>query len=331
MSGGRSSTLGPGPEFDRIRAVAGALGAAARGLGDDCARIDFPRGIPLVSTDVSVELVHFRRDWLRDEEIGWRAASAALSDLAAMGAAPAGLVVAVTMPPELDEAVLVDFMRGVGEAATSVGTAVLGGDLSRGSACALAVTVFGAATTPILRSGARPGDQLWVTGQLGGPRAALEAFVAGTAPNDEARARFAHPEPRIAAGLAFARLGASAMIDLSDGLVADAAHLAAASHAEVVLELEGVPVLPGTEAAAGRVGLSPQVFAAGSGEEYELLVALPSSVSAEAVARFAAELQLPITRIGDVRAGPPGVHATFGGKPVTVVGFQHFGGPSASR
>jgi thiamine-monophosphate kinase len=317
--------LGPGPEFDRIRAVAAALGDVARGLGDDCAPIDFAAGVPLVSTDTSVEEVHFRRAWLSDEEIGWRATAAALSDLAAMGAVPAGLVAAVTMPTDLGESVLVAFMRGVGEAASAVGAAVLGGDLSRGPCCALTITVFGTAVKPVLRSGARLGDQLWVTGQLGGPRAALEALQRGLVPPADLRARFARPVPRIAAGRALAALGATAMIDISDGLGADAAHLAAASAVELRIALELLPLMAGLPAA------DTTTFAAGSGEEYELLAALPCETAPEAVQQLADALGLTVTLIGTVAEGGPGVRLLSHGVPVTVAGFDHFRDVGPSR
>src|SRR6185503_7063413 len=163
--------LGPGPEFDRIRAIARALGPLAGGLGDDCAVVpDGSSASLVVSTDVSVEQVHFRRDWLRLDEIGWRSAAGALSDLAAAGAEAVGLLAAVTVPRDATEADLTEVMRGVGDA---VGGVVLGGDLSSGSGWSLAITVIGRANRPLSRRGGRAGDGIWVSGALGASRAAL--------------------------------------------------------------------------------------------------------------------------------------------------------------
>jgi thiamine-monophosphate kinase len=174
--------LGPGPEFDLIRAIARALGPAAGSLDDDCALVPDGATTLAFSTDISVENVHFRRDWLSPAEIGWRAAAGSLSDLAAEGAEAIGLLAAVTGPRSLAEHDLVELMRGVGEAAASAGGRVLGGDLSTAPYWSIAVTVVGRAARPVTRAGARPGDGLWVTGELGGARAALEAWLRGDQP-----------------------------------------------------------------------------------------------------------------------------------------------------
>ena len=197
---GRTLALGPGAEFDRIRGIIQALGPNATGLGDDCAL--FPSGDTFfaISTDVSVEGIHFRLDWISLEEAGWRAAAAALSDLAAEGAKPLGLLSAVTMPDSAAPADLLQLMNGVGAAGASVGATVSGGDLSSGSAWSIAVTVIGETSQPVTRAGASPGDTIWVTGALGGSRAGLEAWRRGAEPSPEARRRYAHPEPRVAAG-----------------------------------------------------------------------------------------------------------------------------------
>ncbi|HEU5219216.1 MAG TPA: AIR synthase related protein, partial [Gemmatimonadales bacterium] len=168
--------LAGGPEFDRIRAIIGALGPRATGLGGDVGYVEAGNDLISLSTDVSVEGVHFRREWLTLEEIGWRAAAAALSDLAAIGAECVGLLVALTTPPREPEASFVSLMKGVDGAVASAGGVVLGGDLSRGDALALAVTVVGRSRTAISRRGARAGDGLWMTGELGGARAALAAW-----------------------------------------------------------------------------------------------------------------------------------------------------------
>jgi len=283
--------MGPGAEFDAVRALLAAWGPRARGIGDDGAVLDVPSGERLVvSTDATVEDVHFRRGWLTAEEIGWRAAMAALSDLAAMGAAPLGLLLAVTVPeawrPELGA-----LAHGVGEAADRVGIPIVGGDVTTGDRLALTITVLGSAAQPVTRGGARPGDLVYVTGQLGGPGAALAAWLRGEAPAASHRARFARPEARLEAGRWLAAHGATAMIDLSDGLAGDAAHVAAASGVQVTLDAACVPRLEECDAAA----------ALGSGEEYELLVTAP----ALDVAAFSLTCGgLALTPVGRVEAAP---------------------------
>jgi thiamine-monophosphate kinase len=315
--------LGPGVEFDRVRAIAAALGGGARGLGDDCALLPGRGETLAASTDASVEGVHFRLDWLSHEEVGWRAAAAALSDLAAEGAEPAGLLAAVMLPPGAGEAELVALMRGAADAGATVGAPVLGGDLTTGPAWGVTITVLGWAGAPVTRGGARPGDSLWVTGTLGGARAALEAWRRGAAPDDAARRAFARPEPRVKAGRWLAEHGARALIDLSDGLGADAAHLAAASGVRIEIALEQVPVSGSSVPEATRLGVSVQQFAAEGGEDYELLAALPGTFGPEDTLVFERATGLALARIGEVRRGS-GVHATLAGRAITLRGYDHF-------
>jgi thiamine-monophosphate kinase len=317
--------LGPGREFDRVRRIAAALGARASGLGDDCAVLPSSERALIVSTDVSVEDVHFRRAWLTLEEIGWRATAAALSDLAAEGAEPAGVLVALTVPAAAADVDVTTVMTGAGAAADAVGAAVVGGDLSAGPAWSLAVTVLGWAGRPVTRAGAQPGDGVWVSGMLGGPRAALEAWRRNEPPDSRARAAFVQPMPRIAAGRWLAEHGARAMIDVSDGLGADAAHLAAGSDVGIVLELDRVPVAMAAVAPAKGLGIAPEQFAAESGEEYELLVALPQSFDPDLVADFRQAAGVGLTRVGVVIAGS-GVQARLGRVDVTLAGYDHFDG-----
>ena len=312
-----NTPLAGGAEFDRIRAIATALGDRARELGNDTALVKLGDSTVALSADVSVEGVHFRREWLSLEEIGWRAAAAALSDLAAAGAEPVGVLAALTLPEREPQPSFVALMDGVGAAAAAVGGKVLGGDLSRGGAIQLAITVIGTAARPVRRAGATPGDGVWVTGELGGARAALTAFLAGREPDAAARARFARPEPRISAGRWLAEHGARAMLDVSDGLAGDAGHLAAASGVAMLLDLDRVPCHPAVPAEAARIGEAPPVFAAKGGEDYELLVVLPPEYSGGALAPFA------LQRIGEVRAGA-GLELQLAGEPVVLSGYEHF-------
>jgi thiamine-monophosphate kinase len=313
--------LGPGIEFDRIRKIIAQLESQAHGIGDDCALIPTDAGFLALSTDVSVEQVHFRLDWITLAEAGWRATAAALSDLAAEAAEPAGVLCALTVPGTTAESDLLEVMRGVADAARSVGAPVLGGDLSTGPGWSLAVTVMGRTAKPITRGGAHPGDGLWVTGELGGSRAGLEAWRRGEPPGQTARARFARPVPRIAAGQWLGANGACAMLDLSDGLAGDAGHLAAASSVALEIDLERLPVAPDVEPEARRLKVSPQQFAAEGGEDFELLVAMPPEFDQAAL--FAEQRDLPLSQIGRVLAGS-GVRFVHHGRSVTLKGFNHF-------
>ena len=292
-----------------------ALGSRAEGLGSDVRYIPGGDGQIALSIDVSVEGVHFRRDWLSPEEIGWRATASALSDLAAGGAACIGALVALTTPAREPEATFVALMRGVDAALESAGGVVLGGDLSRGDAMAVAVTVVGRGTGAISRRGARAGDGLWVTGELGGSRAALAAWIDGRTPDPAARERFARPVPRLTEGRWLADHGATAMIDLSDGLGADAGHLAAASGLALHLELREVPVHPAARVAAEAGSQRPAIFAAWGGEDYELLAAMPPG--------FTGTTEFELTRIGEFAPGN-GVTFTLDGRPVQPGGYDHF-------
>jgi thiamine-monophosphate kinase len=315
--------LGPGAEFDRIRAIAEALGADAAGLGDDCAELGRAEGIIVASTDTSVEHVHFERNWLTLREIGHRSTAAALSDLAACGATPLGVVVAVAAPADTSSQELAELMAGAGDAARSAGTTIKGGDLSRGDCLMVTPTVIGTAERPVHRAGAKAGDGVWVTGVVGGARAALEAFRARIAPDPGARERFVAPVPRIAEGRWLAAHGARAMLDLSDGVVADAAHLAAASGVEVEIQLEQIPVHPDAVREALTVRAEPVIFAAKGGEDYELMVALTEADGERIAAEFEAAHGRTLTRIGTCHRGQ-GVRPMFRGSRLRLQGFDHF-------
>ena len=318
-----TTSLGPGAEFDRIRALAALWKDRARGLGDDCAFLEVGAERLAVSVDLSVDGVHFRRDWLTPTEIGYRAAAAALSDLAAVAAEPLALLLAVAMPSEEPEATLLALGQGVGDAVAAAGAVVIGGDLSRGDRLTLDCCVLGRAPAPVRRAGATPGDLLVVTGALGGPLAALTAWRRGVAPPSAARERFAHPPARHAAARYLAGLGARAMIDLSDGLGADLGHLLAAGGVGARVEADRIPVHPDAAQAAAEAGESAWAFAARSGEEYELLAAVPAGLSPNALAAAPA----PLTIIGVIEE-EPGVRAADRGASVPLPGgWDHFGRP----
>ena len=308
--------LGPGGEFDRLRAIFKRLGPLARGLGDDCAVVPFAGTHLVASIDLAVEGVHFRTDWMGFAAIGARAAGAALSDLAACGAQPVGMLVSLGMPPAATDEIAADLMEGIAMKA-GPDAPVLGGDLSRSDRYLVDVCVLGRADRPVRRAGARVGDGVWVTGRLGGAGLALRERRAGRrAPDPELARRYDDPEPRIAAGHWLAQHGATAMIDISDGLAADAAHLAAASGVALDVALERVPCWDGVDPLA----------AAASGEEFELLVTLPATFGEDLVRAFRLSTALPLTRIGTCAAGA-GVALTLAGRSVPPPpGWDHFSG-----
>jgi thiamine-monophosphate kinase len=317
VSKDRQLALGPGAEFDMVRTMLSRWGALAPGVGDDAALLDVPAGSRLVvSTDTSVENVHFKRAWLSAEEIAYRAVAAALSDLAAMGAAPIGMVIALTLTEQW-RAEIVQLADGLAAASREFGAPIVGGDLTEGSELSIGVTVLGSVVNALTRSGARAGDALWVTGRLGGPLLALRALENGAVPAPAYRERFAHPVPRIGEGQWLAANGATSGIDCSDGVAADASHLAAASGAKIVLELDQLPLISG----------ATTDDAAMSGEEYELIVTAPAALDRAA---FEREFGIPITAIGHVESvgtHTPGLETKNRGQRVPFLGgHRHFSG-----
>jgi thiamine-monophosphate kinase len=309
-------------EFDRIRSIIRRLGpVAAADIGDDCALVPEGPGQLVISTDLSVEGVHFRTDWLSFEEIGWRAASGALSDLAAQGAHAVGLTASVGMPATAPESDLLELMRGVGLAVYQVGGVVLGGDLSRAPNWMVDITVLGRAARPVTRRGARAGDGVWVSGELGGARAALTDLLAGQRPGVNARLSFAHPMPLIALGARLGAAGVGAMMDLSDGLAGDAPQLARASGVQLEIDLTAIPVHPDVARAAVAVGEGIEEFAARGGEDYELL--FTTALSDTIMKGIAAASGSALTRIGSVVDGE-GVRFLRDGQPQRLEGYDHF-------
>jgi thiamine-monophosphate kinase len=309
-----SIALGPGREFDIIRELLRRWGARATGIGDDAALIDVPAGEQLVvSADTSVEHIHFERAWLTAREIGYRATMAALSDLAAMAASPIGVLLALGLPASwLDSAG--DLGDGIGDALDIAKTTVRGGDITGASDLTIGVTVLGSTVAPLRRDGARVGDTVYVTGRLGGPGAALAAWQSGGTPTPAARARFARPVARIAEAIWLARGGARAAIDISDGLLADAEHMAAASGVRIQLDLDQLPLHDGARPADAAV----------SGEEYELIVC----AAALNVSAFERANHLPLTAVGRVLEPlPDGIGLTVrmdGERLAPAPGFRHF-------
>ena len=249
------------------------------GIGDDAAVLA-PEGASLVWTvDAAVEGVHFRRDWMSLEDVGFRSLMAAASDVAAMGARPRGVLSALVLPADFEDEQLDRLTRGQAEAAAALGTAVVGGNLARGSELSITITVLGSTPKPMLRSGALPGDVVAVAGPLGLAAAGIEALRVGVigAPVERAIAAYRRPAALIDEGAAGAAR-AHAAIDVSDGLALDASRLAMESGVGLVLEAEKVRAAGGAElgAAAAALALDPLELALYGGDDYALLMAFPA-------------------------------------------------------
>lgn len=336
----------PRGEFEWIDRLVEVLGAGG-GIGDDAAVLEGPGGETWVWTvDTLVEGVHFRFDWLDPHAVGHRALAASLSDLAAMGAAPVGALVTAAGPAETFAARLEGIYAGIAGLAASAGCPVLGGDLARATgALHVTVTALGRVVggSPLSRAGARPGDEVWLTGRLGGPAAAIALLAAASGAGRDpevlrahpAYARFARPSPRLAE-IAWLRERADlhAAIDVSDGVSGDAAHVARRSGARLVLEPTRIPVHPGAVQAAVELGADPAEWVLHGGEEFELLLASPPGALGPLAAAFDAALGIPLTRIGDVQAGD-GVYTLRdgGSEPLRPRSWDHFasGGRDAAH
>jgi thiamine-monophosphate kinase len=305
------------------------------GSGDDAA-ITVPDGATATSVDALVEGVHFRREQATLAQIGRKALATALSDLAAMGAEAGEAYVVAGLPADLDEGGCLELFGGIAALAAETGTELAGGDITRAPVLTLAVTVVGHAATAeqlVGRGGARPGDALVLSGELGGAGAGLlllerpELAAAVPAPTAESlRLRQLQPSPRLAAGRALAATGARAMIDLSDGLGGDAGHLATQSGVGLLFDAGALPLAPGVAAVAAAAGLDPLELAASAGEDYELLAALPAERLEEAAALVLATGETEkLTRVGEVLAGS-GVEVRLpGGGILDPAGFDQLG------
>ncbi len=246
------------------------------GIGDDAAVIG-PGSENLVWTiDAQVEGVHFRHDLVSRHDIGYRATMAAASDLAAMGASPVGILAALVLPETIDDDDLKAIAHGQAEAASAIGTRIIGGNLARGRELSITTTVLGEAPRPLLRSGALEGQTVAIAGPLGLAAAGLCLLSQGLASHLDARSAvvaFQRPTARIADGLR-ARGVASAAIDISDGLVADVGHIATASGVSVGLFVERL-VSAELRRAAALAGKDPERLALYGGEDYALVITIP--------------------------------------------------------
>ncbi len=305
------------------------------GSGDDAA-VTVPGGATATSVDALVEGVHFRREQASLAQIGHKALATALSDLAAMGAEAGEAYVVLGVPPDLDEDGCIELLDGMVELAAATGTSLAGGDVSRAGELVLAITVVGhapSADSLVGRGGAQPGDALVLSGEIGAAAAGLLLLehpeLGETLPPEiggALRERQLVPQPRLAAGRALVDAGATAMIDLSDGLGADAGHLAERSGVGLRIEAGELALADGVAAVAAAAGRDAVELASGGGEDYELLAAIPTErLEQSRAAVAAAESGLRLARIGEVVAGG-GVEIRLpGGRLLESAGFDQLG------
>jgi thiamine-monophosphate kinase len=308
-------------EFDVIRCLSDRLPApppeVVVPIGDDCAVVRFGDSLWVVAADMLVSGRHFK-EWATPEDVGYKAVAVNVSDVAAMGGTSRFVLASGGAN---DAKTILRCMEGVMEACEEFGVYPLGGDTTGAAALTVDVAILGQlAHAPVLRSGARPGDLLAVTGELGASVAGLLILESGDPGPERLVRKHLRPEPRVAAGRAAARLGARAMIDLSDGLASDVRHICERSGVGCRLDLDLLPIAGDTRGYLRSAGQDPEILAATGGEDYELLVA----ASQEVVEAIAAESEAPVTVIGEVTGG--GVVFLRDGEPLdNLSGWDHFG------
>jgi thiamine-monophosphate kinase len=316
--------------IEQLESLFGAPSARVlRGIGDDAAVVR-GAGYAVVSADAMVDGVHFRTGQLSAEEIGHRALAGALSDLAAMGSGAGEAYLVLGLPRGIGPDVALSVARGAQRLAAEHDVAIAGGDITSSPSLTVSFTVVGWADDPgslVGRDGARPGDLVAVTGSLGGAGAGLalldapgagEGLADGLA--DALRSRYARPQPRLREGRLLAELGARSMIDISDGLGRDAGHIARRSGVRIELSLAALPLAPGVEQVATRLGTDPREFAATAGDDYELCVCVPPSAAGRLQAAWPTA-HTSLAWIGVVAEGQEEV--TFTEVARELRGFEH--------
>lgn len=283
------------------------------GPGDDAAVLRVRTGHVVVSTDLMVEGRHFRRDWASANDVGHRAAAQNLSDINAMGGRATSLTIGLAAPPELPAAWALDFARGFAEECALVGASVVGGDVTRADQVVIAVTVLGAcAQAPVVRSGAEAGDVLALAGRQGWAAGGLAVLGRGFRSPRVLVEAYRRPEPPYDAGRVGAEAGATSMIDISDGLLAEAGHLAADSGVRIDVRRAAFDIPEPLEAVGAALGADPLQFILSGGDDHALLATFPDvaavpagwSVVGEVLA--AAEDGPGVTLDGAAYDGPTG-------------------------
>ena len=308
--------------------------SVVRGIGDDCAVLRPADGHDLlVTTDTQEEGVHFRRDWSTPEDIGWRCLAVNVSDIAAMGGVPLGAVVALSLPETLAVTFVEAMYDGMSAMAEAYDCPIIGGNISKSTErLSVTITVLGSAPRDgaVYRAAARAGDDVWVTGDLGAAKAGLEALihlqaVAGL-PTDAVLARYRRPRPRLREAQFLRQHGVRSLIDLSDGLSSDLAHVCEASGVGARLYADRIPIGGETRTVADALGLDPLTMALHGGEDFELCLTTPPGAAEALEQDFRGQFDCPLTRIGTIQAGA-GVtlyHSDRGDVSLVAGGYDHF-------
>lgn len=302
--------------------------ALAKSIGDDCAVVRLSGGrCALLTTDISIEGVHFNRQFSTPEDIGWKAMTGNISDVTAMGGAGRYALVSLGVPTGEDDEYVLKIYDGMIEAASEAGVVIAGGDISRAMELVINIALYGEAEegSVVYRSGARAGNYLYVTGHLGASRAGLELLRDESMPRDGYEgliARHRRPVARheIVRDI-IAQFSPTAMIDISDGLLSDLRHVCEAGRVGFVLKSRLVPVAPGLARFAGERGRIALDYALTSGEEYELLFASEKWL---ADTMHLTINDIPVTLIGEITGTGYYLEGAEGRKEITVNGYDHF-------
>jgi thiamine-monophosphate kinase len=307
-------------ELEVVRRISALMPPAPPGvlvpLGDDCAVLEIGNRMWVAASDMLVSGHHFK-DWATPEDVGYKAVAVNASDVAAMGGTPRFVLTSGGAP---DPETALRCFEGVIEACERFGVYPLGGDTTRADALTVDVAILGdLATQPVLRSGASPGDLLAVTGELGASAAGLLALERGMTGPERLIRKCLRPEPRLEAGRVAARLGAAAMIDLSDGLASDVRHVCDRSEVGCIVDLHLLPVRDDTRGLARSLGRDPEVLAATGGEDYEIMICASESV----LDTVRESLGVSLTVIGEITEED--IVFRRGGEPVEELsGWNHF-------
>ena len=279
MSFASDATIADVGEFGLIKALTAMFPQGDQvviGPGDDAAVLRVRTGHVVVSTDLLVEGRHFRRDWATAEDVGHRAAAQNLSDLNAMGGRGSALTIGLAAPPDLPVHWALDFAKGFADECALVGASIVGGDLTRADQVMIAVTVLGACTiAPVVRSGAEPGDVLALVGRQGWAAGGLAVLGRGFRSPRVLVEAYRRPQPPYEQGQVAAEAGATAMIDISDGLLAEAGHLAQDSAVAIDVVTSAFEIAEPLQAVGAALGVDPMQFILGGGDDHGLLATYP--------------------------------------------------------